>query len=269
MGVYDDRNDMRASLKLIVQIILAYLAFASGIRLDSMFGIFGIYELPIAVQYLLTLVVIAGVINAFNLMDGIDGLAAGLAVVGLSAFTYVAFITGNTYLAILYLSLIGALIGFLRFNFSKKSKIFMGDAGSLVLGYILVVSGIMLMKSAYNSDHGTVTQAIVIGVLVLPVIDSLRVYRRRIKTGYSPLRADKTHFHHMVLFLGIPHKWASFLIVFFSLCIIVLSIVFGTLFSMTYTIIALLLFFVVFSSILGVNSDINIWKEKIKKLEEF
>ena len=269
VGVVDDKIDVRASFKFIIQIALAYFVFDSGIRIDSMYGIFGIYELPILIQYGLTMVVIVGVVNAFNLMDGIDGLAAGLAIVGLSAFTYIAYITGNSFLIILYLALIGALIGFLRFNLFSKKKIFMGDAGSLVLGYVLVVSGIVLIQSAQPTENITLALAVVVGVLVLPVADSLRVYRKRIKTGYSPFRADKTHLHHLALYLGIKHKWASFLIIMFSIIIVSISIFFGSVFSMTYTILALLLIFLIFSTILGINREINIWREKIKKLEDF
>jgi len=268
VGVIDDKMDLRWSIKFGVQIGLAWLLFDSGIRIESMFGIFGVNELPLTVQYFLTLVVIVGVVNAFNLMDGIDGLAAGLAILGLSAFMVVALLNDNQFLVLLYLSFIGGLIGFLRFNLSSKNKIFMGDSGSLVLGFILVTSGILLLQDAYNTPVFSVTFATIIGVLALPVADSLRVYRRRLKNGNSPFKADKTHFHHMVLYLNIKHKWASSLIVFISLFLVIMSLVLGTFFSMTFMIIINLIVFVIISEILSLNLKINIWREKIKNLEK-
>ncbi len=268
IGVIDDKMDIRSVLKLVLQFILAYFVFDRGIRIESLFGIFGIYELPLATQFLFTTIVIVGVVNAFNLMDGIDGLAAGLAIIGLSTFTYIAFITGNTFLVIMYLSLIGALVGFLKYNLSSKSKIFMGDAGSLALGFILVVSGIILIQSAAGTANFSVSITTVIGVLALPVADSLRVYRKRIKTGYSPFRADKTHFHHLVLYLGLNHKIASVMIIGLSFCIVVLSVLFGSIFSITLSISSILLLFILISSILTLNRQINIWKKKIGKMED-
>jgi len=268
IGIIDDKMDIRASFKLIIQIALSYFAFMNGLKIVSLYGVFGIYELPLTIQYILTLTIITGVVNAFNLMDGIDGLAAGLAIVGLSAFTYLAFLTDNSFLSVLYLALIGSLTGFLHFNFSKKNKIFMGDAGSLFLGFILVVSAISMIQSAKGTSDINMILPIVIGVLALPVIDSLRVYRRRIKNGYSPFRADRTHFHHLVLLLGLQHKFSSIIIIAVSGLIIMLSIVFGSLLGITFTILAILLIFAVITALLGIYKDVNIWREKIRQLEE-
>lgn len=270
VGVIDDKMNIRASIKLLIQLLLAHYVFTNGILISSFYGVFGIYELPLFLQYILTLLVITGCINAFNLMDGIDGLAAGLAVVALSLFAYLAYSLGNDFLLFLYISLIGSLIGFLRFNLSKKQKIFMGDAGSLFLGYILVVSGIYMIQMAEATAISQLpfTLSVVIGVLALPVIDSLRVYRSRIKNGYSPFKADKSHLHHLVLLLGIQHKYSSLLIVVISLIIVVLNILFGSFFGVTYSLGSVLLFFIIITSILRINQDVKKWREEIRKLEE-
>jgi UDP-GlcNAc:undecaprenyl-phosphate GlcNAc-1-phosphate transferase len=269
MGIYDDKTDMRAIYKLIIQIAIAYYVFASGVRINSLFGIFGINEIPIYAQYALTIIIITGTVNAFNLTDGIDGLAAGLAIVGLSAFSIIALMLHKTNLALLFLAIIGALIGFLRFNLSAENKIFMGDAGSLVLGYILVVSGIMLIQSAEQTNNIKPTLATVIGVLSLPIIDSLRVYRKRIKNGNSPFKADKTHFHHLVLGLGVKHKSATAIILLIATSILIITIISGSLMSLTLTIIILLLTFAIISSIFELNQEVQDWLIKIKKMEEF
>lgn len=268
VGVIDDKMEIRSLLKLIIQIAVAYFAFESGIKIESLYGVFGIYEIPLTVQYILTLLIIVGVMNAFNLMDGIDGLSSGLAIIGLSIFSIIAFKLGLSYLVMLFLSLIGGLLGFLRFNLSIKHKIFMGDAGSLVLGFIMVISGIIMIQSAQNTPDLSVTLATVIGVLALPVADSLRVYRKRIKTGYSPFRPDRTHFHHLVLLLGFKHKWASLFTIFISSCLIIISVLFGTFLNVTIAIITIILIFIIVSKILFLNYQINDWKSKMKQLED-
>ncbi len=267
VGVVDDKLSIRPILKLIIQIAIAHFVFDSGIRLESMFGIFGIYEMPLTAQYFMTVFVIVGVINSFNLMDGIDGLAVGLALSALVIFTVLSYVVKLDFLIIYFISLIGALCAFLKFNLSKSKKVFMGDAGSLVIGFILAVSGILLIQSSNGTGNIKSTLAIVIGVLALPVADSLRVYRKRIKSGISPFQADKTHFHHLVLLLGVNHKIASLLIVLFSLSIVALSILFGTYYSLTLSIILILLLFVFITNILSLYQNLNLWKTKIKKME--
>lgn len=269
IGCIDDRLDVRAIYKLMVQLLLAFIVFDAGIRIESLYGIFGIEELPIFAQYVLTVGVITGVVNAFNLMDGIDGLAAGLAILGVSAFSVLAVLQNNSFLVFLYLALTGALIGFLRFNLSKGKKIFMGDAGSLALGFVMVVSGIQLIQSAQVQGHLGLALAIVIGILALPVIDSLRVYRSRIKRGYSPFRPDKTHIHHLILSFGVRHQRASFLIILFAVGILAWSIFFGNYFSLTISLISTLFIFTSIVSLLGVNHEMSLWRQKLREIENF
>lgn len=260
MGVIDDKMDMKASYKFLIQIVLSHFAFVNGIRIESMYGILGIYELDFTIQYILTLLVVVGVVNAFNLMDGIDGLAGGLAIIGLIFFSFLAFLLGKTYLIILYLALIGALLGFLKFNFSKNQKIFMGDAGSLFLGYILVVSAIILLQSAHKTQYSNLTLVVILGVFIIPVLDSLRVYFERIQEGKSPFEADKRHLHHLVLLLGLKHKKATFSILL-SICFyIVFAVIIGYFLGINFTLILLFLSFFIFKTILNLNKKVYFWK---------
>ncbi len=268
VGVVDDRIDVRAIYKLCIQLGLAYYVFASGIRIESMYGVFGIYDIPEYLQFFLTVVVIAGTVNAFNLTDGIDGLAAGLAICGFLAFSVIAMVLGEWFLMTYFLAITGALISFLRYNLSKQKKVFMGDAGSLVLGYILVVSAIMLLQQAQVAGYMGYTLATVLGILALPVIDALRVFRRRIKTGYSPFRADKTHLHHLILTFGVNHKIASAIIVAIALLILVIALVSGSFFSITLSVILILFAFGLISGISQLNNQMSIWRKKVEKLEQ-
>lgn len=145
IGVIDDRFDLRASIKLAIQLILAHFVFEQGIRIESLHGLIGIYQLASWAQYVLTVVVITGVVNVFNLMDGIDGLAAGISILGFAVFGVLSLLTGQVMMALVFFTLTGSLLSFLRFNLSKKQKIFMGDAGSIVIGFVLVVSSITLL----------------------------------------------------------------------------------------------------------------------------
>lgn len=267
IGVIDDKTDLRASIKLTLQIGLSYYAFANGVRIESFHGILGMYELPIILQYIVTLTVITGVVNAFNLMDGIDGLAAGLALIAFILFAIMAYLTQQTILLYLYLALLAALVGFMRFNFSSKLKVFMGDAGSLFIGFILVLSAISLIQAAQGTSQISIVIPVVVGVLALPVLDSLRVYRRRAKNGYSPFRADRTHFHHLVLKLGIKPRMATLLIIFVSALLILLSIAIGTLTSFTLMLITLMTAFISISWVLSLNSKVVYWKEKVLEME--
>ena len=267
IGLIDDKLDLRASYKLVVQIAVAYFVFASGVRLTSLFGIFGIYQLSEFWQYFLTILIVVGTVNAFNLTDGIDGLAGGLAVIGSIAFSVLAYWLGRVDLLVFFLILLGALIGFLRYNLSERSKIFMGDAGSLALGFVLVVAGLSLMNTAQDSTNSALTLSVVIGVLLLPVLDSLRVYRNRIKRGDSPFQADRTHFHHLVLALGMKHKVASAAIALVVVLILLLAVLVGSLWSVTIVILALLLLFGAIARVLILYQEVRTWGDKLKALE--
>lgn len=266
-GWIDDKTELRASVKFTIQIMLAYYAFLNGIRIESFFGILGIHQIPVILQYAITLVVITGVVNAFNLMDGIDGLAAGLALVSFALFGWLAFLTGQTMLLFLFLALAGGLAGFMRFNFSRNKKVFMGDAGSLFIGFIMVASAIMLLQSAQGTANVKLVLSVIVGILALPVLDSLRVYRRRAKEGFSPLRADRTHFHHLVLHLGIKSQHAALFTISVSILMIGLGVAIGTLTSITLMILSIFTAFIIISSLLSLNNKVTTWKELVSEME--
>ncbi len=269
IGVFDDKMDVRASLKLLVQLLLAHYIYTSGIRIDSFYGILGVYEIPELAQYLLTIIIITGVVNAFNLMDGIDGLASGLAIISLVVFSLIAFRLGNAALGLLLITITGSLFGFLRFNFSRKHKIFMGDAGSLLLGFILVVSAVSLLQSAGNTSHILIVAPAVFGILLVPVFDSLRVFRRRMKDGKSPFAPDKTHLHHLVLGFGVKHKTASIFIITMVALIMTVSFLASYTLGITLAFAFSLLLYYVVARLLQLNKGITDWKAKILEIEKY
>ena len=267
VGVLDDRFDLRASLKLAVQLLLAHAIFSQGIKLESLNGLFGIYELPDVIQYFLTIIIITGVVNAFNLMDGIDGLAAGMAILGFGIFTILALVNEQHFAATIFLTFIGALLAFLRYNLSHHKKIFMGDAGSLIIGFILVVSGIDLIQRAQSTPNLTTVTLGVISVLFVPVFDAFRVFRRRIKAGKSPFQADKTHLHHLILLTGLKHKMASFFIVTLTTIIAIIGFLSFQFAGLTISITMMLFVFFVITTALQFNEKLTYWKDFILQME--
>ncbi len=268
MGVIDDRFDLRASIKLIIQILLAHYIFTQGIKIESLHGLFGIYELPVLIQYLLTIIIITGVVNAFNLMDGIDGLAAGLSIVSFIMFAIVSYILGNEIFVLIFTTLSGATMAFLFYNLGKNRKVFMGDAGSLMIGFVLAVSGIQLLQSKHNDVYMPQVMLGVIFVFIIPVLDALRVFRKRIKSGKSPFSADRSHLHHLFLSTGLKHKKAAAMIVLLMIAIIMIGYITFSLAGLTISLVLTILIFMSISYALQLNDQITHWKKKIKDLEK-
>lgn len=267
-GVIDDLLDIRAAYKLAVQLGVAFFVFQSGVRIESLYGLLGIYTIPDFWQGILTIIVITGVINAFNLVDGIDGLSASMVILALSAFAVLIVLLGKMMFLPGILGLIGALLGFLHYNLDSRQKVFMGDAGALFLGLVIVCTGIVLIQTAQYTPLENVTVAAVVGVMALPVIDSLRVYRSRIKRGYSPFRPDKTHFHHLVLMLGMQHKTATAFIVLIAIGLLTLTVASGSVWSITVALVLMLVFFGGISSLLSLNNEVVLWREKLRLQEQ-
>jgi UDP-GlcNAc:undecaprenyl-phosphate/decaprenyl-phosphate GlcNAc-1-phosphate transferase len=212
LGIMDDLRDLSASYKFLIQAGLATLMAVSGIRITSFEGLFGIYDLPIAAQYTFTLLTITGVTNAFNLIDGIDGLAGGLGFMSLSILGIFLTLNGDITSALIAFSLAGGIVAFLYFNFNP-AKIFLGDTGSLVLGFSIAVLAIRLMQvnTLAALPH---TPLFILGIVFIPVFDTMRVFASRIWKGKSPFVADKTHIHHLLTNAGFSHVFAARLICF-------------------------------------------------------
>jgi UDP-N-acetylmuramyl pentapeptide phosphotransferase/UDP-N-acetylglucosamine-1-phosphate transferase len=210
LGIMDDIKDLSARYKFFVQAGLATLMAISGIRITSFEGMFGIYELPLAAQYTFTLLTIVGVTNALNLIDGIDGLAGGLSFMSLSTLGIFLTINGDITSALIAFSLAGAVVAFLYFNFNP-AKIFLGDTGSLVLGFSIAVLCIRLMQinTTPALPHAPL---FILSIVFIPVFDTIRVFAMRIWKGKSPFEADRTHIHHLLTNSGFSHVFATRLI---------------------------------------------------------
>ncbi len=215
LGLKDDILAVDPTKKLIIQIFASMILVAMGnFRVDNFYGIFGIHAIPEYVSIPLTVFIFIAIINSINLIDGIDGLAGGISLIAGIGFGIWFILNDHFSFGCLAFSMSGALLGFLRFNFSKTSKIFMGDTGSLIVGFLLSIFSVefLTLNVSYLHDPNAYFNApiIVLVLLIVPIFDTLRVFIMRIAKGVSPFIADRNHMHHLLIDNGFNHFWASF-----------------------------------------------------------
>lgn len=239
VGVKDDIIGTAPVKKLFAHIAVALMLVLMGdIRITGLHGIFGVYEIPIWGSVFLSIFTYVVVVNAFNLIDGVDGLAAGVGFIACSAFG-IWFIYANEFgYAALSFALAGALSGFLIFNFSP-AKIFMGDSGSLIIGMFICVLAIKVIEfpiQQLDSFWVHVSKPVfAISTLVYPLLDTLRVFIIRALRGQSPFMADRNHIHHKLLDCGFSHARTAIIIYVFSvvtICASLLTYYFAATFSL-------------------------------------
>ena len=202
LGVLDDAFDLRARTKLVFQVAIALFVFFTGHGITKVeLPVFGLFELGEILGALVTVLWIVGLINAFNMIDGIDGLAAGIASISLVGLAIIAAFNAHTFVVVLSLSLIGSLFAFLVFNF-HPAKIFLGDTGSMFLGYVLAM--ISLMGSLKGT--GAVLFLVPLFLLGIPIFETLTSIIRRYLHGRSILSGDAGHFHHRILNKGFSQR---------------------------------------------------------------
>lgn len=227
IGLKDDIIGLSAWKKLIGQlVVVAYLIFVCNIRITNLHGIFGIYDINYLPSTILTIVVYIGLINAFNLIDGIDGLASGVGIVISSAYGLLFLYLNLIEYSALSFSITGSLVAFFFYNvFGKKNKIFMGDTGSLTLGVCFAIITIWFNELPPLNRSLNVfafAPAISIAIMIVPVIDALRVMAVRIWTKKSPFKPDMNHIHHHLLRITGNHLHSSLIIVFANIIFIAL-----------------------------------------------
>lgn len=226
IGLKDDMVDVSAFKKFFVQILATGIVmFMADIRITSFQGILEIHDLDIGISYAFTFLVIIGITNAINLIDGLDGLAGSLVFLATSIFGYLFLEYGGTKYnpyAIVSFCLAGGILGFLRYNF-KNAIIFMGDTGSLVCGFIIAILSIQLVEMR------TVDAApsLAISILFIPIFDTIRVFGHRIIKGNSPFMPDRNHIHHLLLDCGLSQTVTVIVIFTVSLLVIGLSMFFS------------------------------------------
>ncbi len=224
IGAKDDILPMSPIRKMAGQILSIFiLVFKAQVRLTSLYGIFGVYAIPQIPSIILSMFTILVIINAFNLIDGINGLTGSLAtLISITLGTWF-FLVDRTDLAIIAFSLAGATIAFLKYNITP-ARIFMGDTGSMLIGLIsaiLVIEFIEVHADLHNSPYAfKAVPAVAVGILIVPLFDTLRVFVLRIFKRKSPLNPDRGHIHHLLLDCGLTHMQATSILIFVNLAFI-------------------------------------------------
>lgn len=199
-GVWDDRVDLSYRSKLIGQLLAALAVVLGGdIRFTSLPFLSDV-EAPVWAGMFVTVVFLVGVSNAVNLTDGLDGLAGGLTFLTLSGIAYLAYIADDSTVLLLTVPFLGGLLGFLRYN-TYPARIFMGDGGSQLLGFIMGVFAVLLT----DSSRGPFSPSLALFLLGLPFLDTLGVTAQRLAEGRSPFIGDRAHIHHKLLRFGFTH----------------------------------------------------------------
>jgi UDP-N-acetylmuramyl pentapeptide phosphotransferase/UDP-N-acetylglucosamine-1-phosphate transferase len=224
LGILDDLHNISVRNKFVIQLATASLIAFSGMRIMHLNGLFGIYHLPAVFQYIITIVAIAGVTNAFNLIDGIDGLAGGLGFMSLLMLGLFLTLGGDSLAGIIAFGLAGGLLGFLYYNFNP-ARIFMGDTGSLLLGFVISVLSIRLMQLNIGHQNALLPHVPVftLGIVLIPVFDTIRVFSLRMWKGKSPFSPDKIHIHHLLTTNGWSHSFTAKLLCTIHGIVLILS----------------------------------------------
>ncbi len=228
VGVYDDLVGVGYRYKFAVQIAAAFLLVLSGNWFDSFGGLFGIYSVPVWVGVPFTVFIVVYITNAINLIDGIDGLASGLCCIALSVLSVIFFLRGQYVYALLAVCTLGILMPFWCYNVfgnaNRGHKLFMGDAGSLTLGY--VISFLIIHMSVTNEVSPTLSNpymVIAFSTVLVPLLDVIRVVLHRLREHKNPFLPDKNHFHHKLLRTGMRVRVVMVCIIAISAFFILLN----------------------------------------------
>lgn len=249
IGIKDDIIELTAEKKLYGQLVSAIiLVLFANIRITSMYGLFGVYQIPYWLSICVSLFTILVIVNSFNLIDGVDGLAGGIGAI--ASFTYGLWFYNYNQIALCILSfaLFSALLAFLVYNFSP-ANIFMGDTGSLTVGLIMSVLTINFLELSFDSTPYTFpfksSPAMAIAILILPLFDTLRVFIVRLMNKKSPMMADRNHMHHVLLDLGLSHREVSLTLYLINIGFILLALALRNVGNLALLIILISLAFVI------------------------
>lgn len=252
LALKDDLVTSTPKAKILGEIIaISFILFCSCMQVNSLYGFLGIYTLPTVVSYFLVLLMILTIINSYNLIDGIDGLLSTIGILVFSVYSFVFFKLDLFFYFLLCLSMIGILLAYLRFNFSSSKKIFMGDTGSLIIGFCIgffTLKFLSLDRSLIDSSFLLPENKLIMvaAILFIPLLDTIRVILVRLINKKSPFYPDRNHIHHILIDLKIPHYKASLLLGFINISVVIFIFYFSSILN-SFKLFALLsLIFLVF-----------------------
>ena len=249
LGVIDDLFILHPLKKLAGQLLVAFIVTTKAhLLITNLQGLGGFYELNTSVSYILTFFAILLIINSFNLIDGVDGLAGSLGLASSFFFGLLFYIKGDMSFAILGFAMAGTLMAFLVFNF-PPARIFMGDSGSMLIGLVNAILAIKLIEEGNTPAAGLTissTLAIAVGIVIIPMLDVLRVFIIRLTKGSSPFTPDRNHIHHLLLNKGFNHTQVTLTMLLAS---IVISTVGYFINSLNINLVVIILTFLFFTGV--------------------
>lgn len=227
VGVKDDIIGTAPLYKLVGHMLVAFiLVLMADIRIESMHGLMGYYDLPDWMSILLSVFTYIVVVNGFNLIDGVDGLASGVGVIACTFFGAWFFMAGDIPLTLLSSTLAGALCAFLVFNFNP-ARIFMGDSGSMLIGAVMSVLAINMIEHDTSLLPDFIAQVptplLAMSILSYPLVDTMRVFMLRAIKGNSPFIADKNHIHHGLLAKGMGHARTALSVYVMNIIVVLMN----------------------------------------------
>lgn len=227
IGLADDLSGLSYRNKLMAQFIAAVLLIYAGVGINDLCGLFGVHHIHPIIGAVLSVLVILLLTNAYNLIDGIDGLCSGLSMLALFTFGIWFWVHSLYIYAMMAMAMAGVVAVFFFFNvMGNRLKIFMGDTGSLMLGYLIAFLGLKFF--ALNIDEGyyqiQAAPAVFLGIVFIPAFDTLRVFFVRMSLGLSPFYPDRRHIHHKMLGLGLTHLQSTLIIILIQACFILLNL---------------------------------------------
>jgi len=215
VGLADDLTSLSSRFRFLIQLIIAFsLVYFGDVRIESFHNIFGFGVLPYAFSVIFSMIVVIFIINSFNLTDGLDTLATSLGIFILTSFSFILFANNHLYDGTFAICGVSSLLAFWFYN-RPPAKIFMGDSGSLIIGFIIAYCALKACNLPVDSK-GTINPVFVLCVLAYPSVDTIRVFIVRILNRKSPFSADRNHIHHLLIDKDFNHGWASFFAVMYS-----------------------------------------------------
>ena len=231
IGLKDDLAKSSPLSKIYGEIIaLLFIIFCNCMDVPSLEGFLGIHSVPLIFSRSLIILTILTIINSYNLIDGIDGLAASIGITIFSIYALIFFTLGLNFYFLLSLSFIGMLIAYLRYNISNTDKIFMGDTGSLIIGFTIgfLTLKFLSMEPSQFSQFNFLPEnkiIVVVSILCIPLFDTFRVIVIRLLKKKSPFYPDRNHVHHVLIDSGLTHYSASLVLAFINYIVVIFLMV--------------------------------------------
>lgn len=226
VGVLDDRFDISIKIRVVIQAIVSFvMSYFAGLTLDNLGYAFGPWQITLGpLSYLITLLAVLGAINAFNMVDGIDGLLGGISCISFGALGILLYQNGDMALAFWCFAIISAILPYIFLNLGllgKHYKVFMGDAGSTLIGFTII----WLLLMSTQGEQRSIKPVTALWIIVIPLVDMITIMYRRLRKGINPFLPDRQHIHHLIMRSGFNSSQAFILITLMSVILTAIGIV--------------------------------------------